>query len=137
MQQQITKGFDYFLKQNELGKTDSKNINRLLQMMDENGHIDKQTILEQIFVTAADADANYRNFIKRTLDAIARLIEDSEANSEAEKILKSIEINALKANKIRKAQLQLKVGYSSANIQPLANRQYEDENFEPNIAKDT
>jgi hypothetical protein len=23
------------------------------------------------------------------------------------------------------------------NIQPLANRQYEDENFEPNIAKDT
>jgi hypothetical protein len=29
------------------------------------------------------------------------------------------------------------VGYSSANIQPLANRQYEDENFEPNIAKDT
>jgi coproporphyrinogen III oxidase len=31
-----------------LGKTDSKNINRLLQMMDENGHIDKQTILEQI-----------------------------------------------------------------------------------------
>jgi hypothetical protein len=27
MQQQITKGFDYFLKQNELGKTDSKNIN--------------------------------------------------------------------------------------------------------------
>jgi hypothetical protein len=38
-------------------------------MMDENGHIDKQTILEQIFVTAADADANYRNFIKRTLDA--------------------------------------------------------------------
>jgi hypothetical protein len=38
---------------------------------------------------------------------------------------------------IRKAQLQLKVGYSSANIQPLANRQYEDENFEPNIAKDT
>jgi hypothetical protein len=82
MQQQITKGFDYFLKQNELGKTDSKNINRLLQMMDENGHIDKQTILEQIFVTAADADANYRNFIKRTLDAIARLIEDSEANSE-------------------------------------------------------
>jgi hypothetical protein len=38
MQQQITKGFDYFLKQNELGKTDSKNINRLLQMMDENGH---------------------------------------------------------------------------------------------------
>jgi hypothetical protein len=52
-------------------------------------HIDKQTILEQIFVTAADADANYRNFIKRTLDAIARLIEDSEANSEAEKILKS------------------------------------------------
>ncbi|WP_180323920.1 NACHT domain-containing protein, partial [bacterium endosymbiont of Bathymodiolus sp. 5 South] len=137
MQQQIIKGFDYFLKQNELGKTDSKNINRLLQMMDENGHIDKQTILEQIFVTAADADANYRNFIKRTLDAIARLIEDSEANSEAEKILKSIEINALKANKIRKAQLQLKVGYSSANIQPLANRQYEDENFEPNIAKDT
>jgi hypothetical protein len=64
--------------------------------------------------------ANYRNFIKRTLDAIARLIEDSEANSEAEKILKSIEINALKANKIRKAQLQLKVGYFSANIQPLA-----------------
>jgi hypothetical protein len=51
-------------------------------------------------------------------DAIARLIEDSEANSEAEKILKSIEINALKANKIRKAQLQLKVGYFSANIQP-------------------
>jgi hypothetical protein len=51
------KGFDYFLKQNELGKTDSKNMNRLLQMMDENGHIDKQTILEQIFVTAADADA--------------------------------------------------------------------------------
>jgi hypothetical protein len=38
MQQQIIKGFDYFLKQNELGKTDSKNINRLLQMMDENGH---------------------------------------------------------------------------------------------------
>jgi hypothetical protein len=33
--------------------------------------------------------------------------------------------------------LQLKVGYFSANIQPLANRQYEDENFEPNIAKDT
>jgi hypothetical protein len=29
------------------------------------------------------------------------------------------------------------VGYFSANIQPLANRQYEDENFEPNIAKDT
>jgi hypothetical protein len=26
------------------------------------------------------------------------------------------------------------VGYSSANIQPLANRQYNDENFEPNIA---
>jgi hypothetical protein len=46
-----------------LGKTDSKNINRLLQMMDENGHIDKQTILEQIFVTAADADANYRTLI--------------------------------------------------------------------------
>jgi ABC-type metal ion transport system substrate-binding protein len=43
------------------GKTDSKNMNRLLQMMDENGHIDKQTILEQIFATAADADANYRN----------------------------------------------------------------------------
>jgi hypothetical protein len=37
MQQQIIKGFDYFLKQNELGKTDSKNMNRLLQMMDENG----------------------------------------------------------------------------------------------------
>jgi hypothetical protein len=29
------------------------------------------------------------------------------------------------------------VGYFSANIQPLANRQYNDENFEPNIAKDT
>jgi hypothetical protein len=29
------------------------------------------------------------------------------------------------------------VGYFSANIQPSANRQYEDENFEPNIAKDT
>jgi hypothetical protein len=26
MQQQITKGFDYFLKQNELGKTDSNSI---------------------------------------------------------------------------------------------------------------
>jgi hypothetical protein len=38
MQQQIIKGFDYFLKQNDLGKTVSKNINRLLQMMDENGH---------------------------------------------------------------------------------------------------
>ena len=33
MQQQITKGFDYFLKQNELGKTDSKNMNRLLQII--------------------------------------------------------------------------------------------------------
>jgi hypothetical protein len=40
------------------------------EMMDENGHIDKQTILEQIFVTAADADANYPNFIKRTLELI-------------------------------------------------------------------
>jgi hypothetical protein len=137
MQQQLTEGFDYFLKQNELGKTDSKNINRLLQMMDENGYIDKQTILKKIFTTAADADANYRNFIKRILDAIARLIEDSEANSEGEKILKSIEVNTLKANTTRKAQLQLKVGYFPANIRPLANQQYNDENFEPNIAKDT
>jgi hypothetical protein len=30
MQQQITKGFDYFLKQNELGKTDSKNMRQPL-----------------------------------------------------------------------------------------------------------
>jgi hypothetical protein len=47
-------------------------------MMDENGHIDKQTILEQIFVTAADADANYRNFIKRTLDAIGFVLKNSQ-----------------------------------------------------------
>jgi hypothetical protein len=37
-------------------------------MMDENGYIDKQTILEKIFAKAADANANYRNFIKRILE---------------------------------------------------------------------
>ena len=104
-QTRITEGFEYFLKQNELGKTDSKNINQLLLMMDENGYIDKQTILEKIFAKAADANANYRNFIKRILDAIGRLIEDSEADSKEKRILNSIEVNTLKANKMRKAQL--------------------------------
>ncbi len=135
-QTRITEGFDYFLKQNELGKTDSKNINQLLLMMDENGYIDKQTILEKIFAKAADANANYRNFIKRILDAIGRLIEDSEADSKEKRILNSIEVNTLKANKMRKAQLQLKVGYFPTDIQPLKNWQYDDENFESNTAKD-
>ncbi|CAB5507376.1 High-affinity carbon uptake protein Hat/HatR [Bathymodiolus azoricus thioautotrophic gill symbiont] len=135
-QTRITEGFEYFLKQNELGKTDSKNINQLLLMMDENGYIDKQTILEKIFAKAADANANYRNFIKRILDAIGRLIEDSEADSKEKRILNSIEVNTLKANKMRKAQLQLKVGYFPTDIQPLKNWQYDDENFELNTAKD-
>ena len=138
MQAKITRGFEFFLKQNELGKTDSKNINRLLLMMDENGYIDKQTILAEIFTTAADAEANYRNFIKRILDAIGRLTEDPEMNPEEKKILNSIEVNTLKANKMRKAKakLQLKVGYEPTKIEPLKNCQYNDENFEPNTVKD-
>ena len=132
----IIDSFDYFLKSNELGKTDAKNINRLLQMIDTDGYIEKQVVLDELFKKAANADANYRNFVKRVRDAIDNAqAEDDDLTGK--KILESIEVNIVKASKTQPTRLQLTTRYvAPIVVQPEANRQYDESNFQENTVKD-
>ncbi|SHA10971.1 WD-repeat protein [Bathymodiolus thermophilus thioautotrophic gill symbiont] len=132
----IIDSFDYFLKSNELGKTDAKNINRLLQMIDADGYIEKQVVLDELFKKAANADANYRNFVKRVRDAIDNA-QAEDGDLTGRKILESIEVNIVKASKTQPTRLQLTTRYvAPIVVQPEANRQYDESIFQKNIAKD-
>ena len=65
----IEKAIDRFLSLNELGKTDSKNLNKLVRLL-EDGKVETERAVQEIYADAKNPGGSFRNFLRRVREAI-------------------------------------------------------------------
>lgn len=125
----IQKAITVFIETNELGNSDVKKLNQILELLNNKGEISKEKVISVIAPNSKDSDANYRNFISRIKNGLTEAIANSEDEFQLS-ILKSIAIDTLKATATEESRLR----FGATIPKELANTvrknlNYEEENY--------
>ena len=126
----ISNTIDKFLVLNELGKTDSINLNKLIRLL-ENGKVETERAIQELYSDAKNPDGSFRNFLKRLRDAIKTAAENQE-DIRLKNLLESIKVITHQKTASMPGYISIEAGSEPTGKLPDANRQYDNERFVQN-----
>ena len=126
----ISNAIDKFLVLNELGKTDSINLNKLIRLL-ENGKVETERAIQELYSDAKNPDGSFRNFRKRLRDAIKTAAENQE-DIRLKNLLESIKIITHQKTASMPGYISIEAGSEPTGKLPDANRQYDNKRFVQN-----
>eukprot|EP01028_Stygiella_incarcerata_P002050 TRINITY_DN13806_c0_g1_i5.p1 TRINITY_DN13806_c0_g1~~TRINITY_DN13806_c0_g1_i5.p1 ORF type:complete len:789 (-),score=-129.00 TRINITY_DN13806_c0_g1_i5:16-2382(-) len=90
----LVNAFKLFLDTNELGATDTRKLNSILEKLDDENKISKEDVLFVIAKSSKDKDGSYRNFVSRIIQAISLIKE--EATEDIKDVVNTLNIEKIK-----------------------------------------
>ena len=126
----ISNTIDKFLVLNELGKTDSINLNKLIRLL-ENGKVETERAIQELYSDAKNPDGSFRNFLKRLRDAIKTAAENQE-DIRLKNLLESIKVITHQKTASMPGYISIEAGSEPTGKLPNANRQYDNKRFVQN-----
>ena len=123
----IEKAIDRFLSLNELGKTDSKNLNKLVRLL-EDGKVETERAVQEIYANAKNPGGSFRNFLKRVRKAIKKAAGNQEDRG-LKDVLESLKIITHQKTAFNPGCISIEAHSEPIGNLPDANRQYNSEQF--------
>ncbi len=123
----ISNAIDEFLALNELGKTDAKNLNKLIGLL-EDGKVATERAVQALYADAKNPDGSFKSFIMRIRAAI-KVTADNQKDKRLKERLESIKIITHQKTSSMPGCISIKAHSEPTGHLPAANRQYPDENY--------
>ena len=96
MKRDILYALDLLIKQDELGNTNSKNLNTIIPFIDDEGCITKEQTIEMLFTQSTNPDVAYRAFVNRIKEALEVSLSSDTLSTIDKEVLESLKVEIVK-----------------------------------------